>query len=422
MKKILALFIILALSVGVFCFTGYASFGDGIAVVASEVQLIKTGLYGQKVTFKDSDFKCALCIADFDKLTVTKLPSSTEGTLLLAGRRVKEGQSIKRRNIASLVFVPASTEVKKASFYFKIDGFADNNEFPCILKFIDKINYAPRLPDDAEASLTLVTQSDISVFGNLIAEDPEGDEIEFILVSYPEKGILKITDESTGAYKYTPHSGYTGQDALTYVIRDEYGNYSKPVTVNLRTIERMSSQIFRDMTERSEYNAAVAMSALGIMSGKLVGDDTYFEPDSSVSKAEFVTMAMKAMGIRYDSTLSRSYFDDDAQIPTSLSPYVATAQRLGIIDGTFTGQELLFEPNKQITKYEAATVMSRILGLSDSEDAEYESLTRVPVWARSSVCAMQTLGIFGRTENDDSFDKTITKADAAEYIYRMISV
>ena len=422
MRKILVLFLILAILSSAFCFFTYASFGDGVAVVASEVQLIKTGLFGQKITFCDSDFKCALCISDFSRLTVTKLPSSTEGTLLLAGRRVKEGQSIKRKNLASLVFVPASGDVTKAEFKFKIDGIADDNEFTCILKFTDKINYAPSLPEEAEASLTLVTQSEISVYGNMSATDPEGDATEFILVSYPENGYLKITDEASGAYKYTPHTGFTGQDEFIYVIRDEYGNYSKPIKVTLRTIERMSQQIFKDMTERSEYNAAVALSALGIMSGKLVGDDTYFEPDAQVTKAEFVAMAMKAMGIRSDSTLTHSYFDDDGDIPVSLTGYVATAQRLGIVDGTFNGEGLLFEPNKVITKYEAAIIMARILGLNEGEDYEYEGLNGIPVWARSSVSAMQTLGIFDRSENDLSFNKMITKADAAEFIYRMLSV
>ena len=64
------------------------SFGSGMAVLASQVGMVKTGLLGQKLGFSDADFKSALCITDFDTITVTKIPSSTEGALLLSGRRV----------------------------------------------------------------------------------------------------------------------------------------------------------------------------------------------------------------------------------------------------------------------------------------------------------------------------------------------
>lgn len=387
-----------------------ASFGSGAAVIANEVKLIKTGLYGQKLVFSDVDFKTALAVTNFKSVTIKSLPSSSEGTLIFAGRRVSEGQTIKRKHVGSLVFIPASTEVDEASFSFTVDG---SKEIKCQLRFIEKINYAPKTDTEASA---LTTQANISAYGRLSASDPEGDKTEFIIVSYPKSGILSFTDEEMGKYKYTPTGGFTGSDSFCYVVRDEYGNYSKPASVSIQVTERMCSAEYIDMKDREEYGAAVAMTAMGIMSGSIVGDDLYFSPDREVTRAEFTAMAMKSLGIRADSTLKSSYFDDNADIPTSLVGYVATAQKVGIVNGTFADGRLLFRPNEPITKYEAAKIMATLMNIRESdEDASYSDAENVPVWARPSVSAMTMLGIFEENEVVGN----VTRADAAEYIYKM---
>lgn len=419
MKKVLTITTLALLLVStVFSIIPSALFGTGATVIAEGVTMVKTGLLGKKLTFTDGDFKSAFAITDFGSITVTKLPKSTEGTLLLAGRRVKEGQEIKRRNIASLVFVPASTEVTCASFSFTLSDGA-GFETVCQMKFIDKINYAPKIPESKETASSLSTQAEIPLFGKMDAADPEGDTLEFIIVASPKNGSIIVTDKEKGGFKYTPKSDFTGYDKFSYVARDEYGNYSGVMTVGIRVIERMSSEVFLDMKNRPEYNAAVAISAMGIMSSKTVGDDLYFSPDESVTKAEFVAMAMKAYGIKADTPGSVSFFDDNADIPVSLTPYVAKAQRMGIVDGDLTESGLVFEPNRTITKYEAAMIMSRILGASDADETEqYLDEPAVPIFARPSVGAMLTLGIF---EEGADFTEGVTKAEAAEYLYRMIN-
>lgn len=418
MKKVLAILILCAIMLGGISAIGTAALGSGVAVMANEVQVIKSGLLGQKLRISDADFKCAFAIADFDSITVTRLPSSTEGTLLLAGRRVSEGQTVSRRSVNAMLFVPLSREITESGFSFTIKGGPDG-EFEFKMRFLEKVNYAPQTPKDSTASLNLVTQEGISVFGRMSATDPEGDRIEYIIVRFPEYGRISVGEK--GEYKYTPTSGHKGYDSFVYVARDEYGNYTEPVNVEIKTTERLSSQVFTDMTDRPEYNAAVALSAMGIMGGSPVGDEYCFNPDGSVSKAEFVAMSMKAMGIRPDNALTATYFDDNGSIPKSLVGYVATAQRMGIIDGEFGKDGLLFNPNDQINVYQAAMIISRVKGVErDDEQTVYTENETVPIWAMSDVCAMYTLGIFdGEPEELDGSAK-ISRADCAEYLYRMI--
>ena len=163
------------------------------------------------------------------------------------------------------------------------------------------------------------------------------------------------------------------------------------------------------------------MNALGIMSGSRVGDDMYFLPEGGVTRAEFVAMAMKALSIRADTTLTATYFDDNDKIPLSLVSYVATAARCGIVNGAFDGSELNFRPNDIITRCEAAIIMSNLLEIKaeSSVFSEIDGIEAVPVWARGQVGAMIETGIFD--EGDGlNMNEALNRESVAEYLYRLI--
>lgn len=423
MKKTISLLILASTLLSMLCFGGIESaafFGTGGAVVAADVSMIKTALIGQKICFTDGDFKSALALPDFDTITITELPLSTEGTLLLSGRRVGKGRVIKRKNLGALVFIPASDTVRECSFKFTVDGYAGGAEIKCIMKFIDKVNYAPEALGDTTGASAINTQQSISVWGNLGATDPEGDKIEYIIVTYPKRGTLTLTEDENGRYCYTPNGNYKGKDKFTYVVRDEYGNYSKPMTVSIKVNERMCDTVYRDMEEREEYNAAVAMTAMGVMSGVQLGDDLYFNPDERITRAEFVAMAMKCAGIKIDTSLAATFFDDDSAISPSLKGYIATAQRTGLIVGDFRDGKLLFSPNEEISRYEAAKILADISGTNtEGEESVFAGDNDIPVWARSGVYAMCSLGVFD-SDDTSSLGEKITRADVAEYLYRIL--
>ena len=157
------------------------------------------------------------------------------------------------------------------------------------------------------------------------------------------------------------------------------------------------------------------------MSGSTVGDQTLFSPDESVTRAEFVAMALKSKGIRADSTLTETFFDDNDSIPTPLVSYVATAQRLGIVNGHFDGQALNFRPNDAITKCEAAIILSNILGSVEADDAlVFADIDSVPVWARESISNMYSIGVFSYTDGYINPSSEVTRKDAAVYLYNML--
>jgi len=419
-KKILtALLSTLLLLCTVFAVGTSAGFGSGVAVVASETKIIKTGIFGQKIIFSDLDFKQGLAIVDFDKIEIKSIPLSTEGTLLLAGRRVKEGTIIKRKNIGALVFVPASKNLEECKFSFTTEDFAEGAEVDFIIKYTDKVNYAPEIDESVSASVS--TQREISVFGQMSASDKEGDFIEYMVVSYPKSGVLKITNKENGEYIYTPPENFTGSDSFSYVARDEWGNFSKLCKVKIDVGERMSEVVYSDMTQNPEYNAAVTLTAMGVMDGKVIGDGTYFMPDVAVSRAEFLTMAMKCAGISPDKSTSVSYFDDNEDISAPHLPYVKAAAKLGIINGEFKDGRLLCRPNDTITKYEAAMIISKLVDTGDvSASVIFTDKDTVPVWARDEISALASMGIISCEGNIINGKASLTKADAAKLLYNML--
>ena len=412
MKRFIALALLFTLCISCFqIFASASDFGIAAEVIAGETTMIKSGLYGKKITFSDTDFKSALCKAELDSVKIETLPSSNEGTLLLGGRRVMEGQEIKRRHLSLLQFIPKSRSVENACFEFSADG---GEKIQCIIKFTDKINYAPEHKSADESAAK--TYESVSLVGKLYAEDPEGDELEYIIVSYPKYGTVSLNND--GKYTYTPKEGYVGRDKFSFVVRDSFGNYTKVKSVSLSVYSRPTEVEYEDMIDRPEHNASLAMTAIGVMGGKIVGNKTYFCPDEKLTRCEFVAMLLKSKGIEPDTSAASTFFDDDADIPKGLIGYISVAQRLNIIGGEFEEGKLVFKPNEEISKYECAKIISSLLGgeVSGEEDV-FMSDDGGPVWARGGVCHMKTLGVFDADEG--GLTETVTKADVAEYLYRL---
>ncbi len=422
MKKLFLLFlatVLVALPISISATT----LSPALTTLTKETKMIKSGLIGQTMTFNDVDFKTAMNVSDFKSITITSLPPASAGNLLYGGRNVSEGQTIKRKNISALSFVPASKNVTNCKFTFTSEGLMGGAEMTCVLKFIEKVNYAPEHDFDEDESAGLWSQESVSVFGYLSASDPEGDALEFMIVSYPKNGTLVLTDKESGSYTYTPLAGFTGEDRFVYVARDAYGNFTTPAAVEIDVEKRLSAVSYTDMEAHPSQNAALVMEAKGIMSGTRIGDDMFFMPEGGVTRAEFVAMAMKAYGLRADSTLTTTYFDDNGEIPASLVGYVATATRLGIVRGSFDGEGLRFRPNETVTRSEAAQILSAITGKSGGTElpvlADGELL---PLWARPAVQGMYQCGIFLETDGAYEHTAEVTRAEAADYLLRMMQL
>ena len=369
--------------------SAFASFGSGTGVIANDLTIIKSTAMGGKIIMRDSDFKAALGVSDFKSVTVSELPLETDGTLLYAGRHAEVGEVIKRRNVAALVFIPRSSDVSEACLSFTVNLGSHEREVKAVFKFTDAKNTAPTVTGEEVYSV----QCGVGVGGKMSASDKEGDSLDFVIARYPECGTLTVGEN--GVFFYTPLGETAKTDSFVYLARDEWGNTSKMATVKFNIEKRVSDTVFADMTGDADYSAALRLDSLGIMSGTSVDSTVYFMPGGTVTRAEFVSAALKAAGILPEA--GASFFDDDGEIPDECRPFVTKAAHLGVVNGDFTGKSLVFRPNEAITRYEAARILTALAGVTGSdEETEYFESPDAPVFARAAMAKVQSLGLIDR--------------------------
>ena len=166
-----------------------------------------------------------------------------------------------------------------------------------------------------------------------------------------------------------------------------------------------------------EYNAAIALTEAGIMSGTQTGGLYYFHPDEGVTRAEFLVMAMNAVGIRDVPAASVTLFADDASIPESMKGYVAAAYELGYIQGEEREGGLCFAPNESLTRAHAAVMLERIVGLESLAVAPtFADAAEIPTWATEAIYSLSAAGILCAADGYASPTSMLTRAQAAHLL------
>lgn len=384
----------------------------GVQVLSASTEMAVWGPRGNDVTFTAEDFARNLNLSKIDYIQVVSIPTAAEGELLMGSVRVNVGQIISGENIAHLCFAAADDTITKASFTFSANGNA--TAITCNVHLLSDKNYAPTVSMASSATLQMSTYRDREAHGCLSAYDPDGDALVFEIVKAPANGSVLLTDRGEGTYVYAPRSGFTGNDEFSYVARDVYGNYSAATTVKFRVMTSGTSVTYVDMAESKAANAALALTEAGVMSGVQIGNQHFFYPERTVTRAELLVMAMNAAGITDVPTSAVTGFDDDADISPAMKGYVSAAYTMGYISGTLKDGKLCFLPNEEINRAEAAVMICAILG-EESRDVipTFADGAEIPVWAQESIYTLNVLGVMNATDGYISPTSELTREEAA---------
>ena len=389
--------------------------------IAKDNAMAKATLKGGTISFDESDFARATNLSKIDSITVTKLPPVSDGELRVGSSVLTSSQKLGASSIRLLSYEPRGS-VNTSEFYFTVND--SSTELCCKLYVLDEKNYAPTLSNSSQNTLEVSTFENISLYGTLPCYDPDGDKTYIEIVSYPKKGTLILDSKETGAYRFIPNEDFTGKDSFVYVARDLYGNYSPSATVSLSVKESAVSTSYIDLVDSRYHNAAIAMTEKGIMSGTQIGSSTYFYPAREMSRAEFTSMAMQAAGItKLNDSGAKTVFADDSQIESNFKPYIAAAYELGYIKGVEKDGKLFFEPERAMTRAEAACLLSNMLdAATPTVSQSFADSSDVPAWAEPSVKAMTYMGVMNVIENKISPLACVTRGDAAEILWNFIRI
>ena len=386
----------------------------GLSHLASQTEMIVSGLVAGDIRFTEEDFVNAVGAA-FDSLTVTALPPVSDGKLMFGGAPVAVNQRIAADSLDSLRFAP-EPGCEKSSFRFRTAG---DYSISCLLRWTEKTNSAPVTQTaGSDAAVSVWTQCGIGAYGILPGSDPDGDAVIFEVTDYPAKGLLTLS--KNGRYCYTPFEGAKGGDSFRYVVRDEWGHYSAPREVPVSVEKCASSLVLSDMEGHWAHNAALVMASENAMTLRYDDGKLCFDPELEVSREDFVVTVMKALGAGEVKPASTP-FADDGEISEKASGYIARACSLGLIRGSGGKNGNVFRPKDPVTRAEAAVILNAIVGAEETDTVTvFADSSSVPVWARSSLSALASAGIFsGDGSGAISADSVMTRAQVAELLLRV---
>jgi len=147
-----------------------------------------------------------------------------------------------------------------------------------------------------------------------------------------------------------------------------------------------------------------------------------FDPDRSVTRAEFAAMLVRALGIHGEATQSFT----DVSKEKWYSSEVALAVKAGIVNGISATE---FAPEVTIKRQEMATMIVRAyeyaLGhkVANSKATKFADLASAPQWAKEAIQAAFEVGLLnGRSNNRFEPLASGTRAEVAKLISNLLSV
>ena len=269
-------------------------------------------------------------------------------------------------------------------------------------------------------NLTLTTYKNVAVEGTLAAVDPDGEGVTFRITKNPARGAVTQGSEGSAKFTYTPYEDKLGKDSFTYVAEDASGNVSQPALVSIKITRPDTKVTYSDMSGHAAHTAAIALAEEEVFVGEQMGQTWFFRPEAQVTREEFLAMAMDLVGMETLPEARMTGFSDDDSISVWARPYVASALRSGMIQGTTYGEEgASFAPARTITGTEAAVLLDRLLRVSDVADTGKLTGQAAPVWAHQSVVNLEAVGVL---EGSADLAGDLTRAQAAELLLSAMEV
>lgn len=329
--------------------------------------------------------------AAFSGVYVTAVPNG-EGSFCLGNRVIRSGDVLTAQQLAALTFQAAPTEEDATATlrYLPISDGGMAPEASMVVAIRGSRDDAPAAADSA-----VETYRNLPAEGQLQVTESEGDAVSYTLVRGPKRGEVVIRED--GSFLYTPKKNKVGTDSFTFTASDPAGNVSREATVTIRILKPTDSTQYADTANTDCRFEAEWLKNTGIFSGEVIGGQSCFSPEKTVSRGQFLTMLMQTLELPVDRNAVYTGFLDDAE--DWMKPYLAAALRSGIIQGYPVSGGVEFRPEQPITAAEAAAMMEAAVSFAVPTAAMDEA--SAPVTALPEA------------------DALMTRSDAAQALYQL---
>ena len=340
---------------------------------------------------------------------VASVPSQLDAEVSLGARTLRAGDVLDRSMLSQLLVLPAENRDASCELvYCPIEGGEVQPSRALELSILTGKNEAPVCRD-----VKFETYKNIANTGMLSASDPEGDTLTYQLVKEPKRGTVDITPD--GSFTYTPAQNKVGKDVFTYTATDSAGNVSNVANVTVKIVKPTDKAMYQDLAGDTLAYTAMWLKDRGVYTGKRIAGNLCFEPEGTLTRGEFLVMAMKLLGAEPESARLTSGFADESKTPAWMRPYIVSAFKSGMVSGVTSPDGMVFRPSSNLTRAEAAVMLQNILDLPQSQEAAvFSEDCAVPVWAQASVSALESAGISIPVTTSA---ENLTRREAAELLY-----
>lgn len=208
-----------------------------------------------------------------------------------------------------------------------------------------------------------------------------------------------------------------GDNVVTITVQAENGSVQTYTLTIHRAAppESVPACKFTDLRNHWAQSDVCEAAELGIVEGV---SSNRFEPNRQVTRVEFASMLMRALGIGQREETNPLTFGDTNLIPEWAMQETRTAVAVGILEGYSDG---LLRPNKTVNRAEMAAMIARAMNWDTGTTLPgFSDEPAIPAWAKTYVEAVRQHGVLaGRTGNTFVPNGITTRAEAAVALLRL---
>ncbi|MEG1500445.1 MAG: S-layer homology domain-containing protein, partial [Clostridiales bacterium] len=179
---------------------------------------------------------------------------------------------------------------------------------------------------------------------------------------------------------------------------------------------------FLDVQAHANQPAIEALAARQIINGKT---DDKFDPNATMTRAEFATIVVKALGLNPKANNTFA----DVKSTDWFASFVGTANSSGIVTGISAKK---FDPNGTITREEAATMVARAAKLCGM-DTKYEAMAardilsqfpdyvQISEWAKAPMAFCYDTKLLDASAKDVLPKLAIKRCEIAQILFNMLT-
>ena len=226
--------------------------------------------------------------------------------------------------------------------------------------------------------------------------------------------VKRMNESKSSLYRMNDAISVSDSKNSTIGLKDKHDDVRKMSIIT-------PGKTFADVIGNDSKTAIEALASRGIINGKT---ENSFEPESTMTRAEFATIIARGLGLPQKSNT----IFNDVTVNDWFYNYVGTAYTYGIIRGVSENE---FNPNGTITREEVSVMVTRaakLCGLDTEMEtlatrdilAQFFDYVKASDWSQNSLAFCYKEKILDDSVMDIKPKEAVTRAEIASMLYNML--